>query len=77
MAGFPNNEISFRAGVFTTLQFHFCEGSVFVLIEKDTFETFNHSEDFQDFGKNALHQASLYFSAHITVLDIGSINTGP
>ena len=67
-AGFPNNEISFRAGVFTTLQFHFCEGSVFVLIEKDTFETFNHFEEFQDFGKNALYQASLYSTWVLTLL---------
>lgn len=33
-AGFPNNEISFRAGVFTTLQFHFCEGSVLYWLKK-------------------------------------------
>ena len=33
-AGFPNNEISFRTGVFTTLQFHFCEGSVLYWLKK-------------------------------------------
>lgn len=73
-AGFPNNEISFRAGVFTTLQFHFCEGSVFVLIEKDTFETFNHFEEFQDFGKNALYQASLYSTWVLTLLCLYRLN---